>query len=160
MIEMLYKIFNEIWRCDKTPKDFSRMIVCPVYKKGDRQCPENYRAISLLSIPGKIFLRILMERMQEKLTSKLKESQYGFRAGRGTVDAVFIVRQIIEKAKEKRFPLHFHFIDFKAAFDTVWRHALWKMMNCTGINPKIIKIIKYMYDNTQCSILVDSQMTE
>ena len=48
-----------------------------------------------------------MERMKEKVTSKLSESQYGFRPGRGTVDAIFILQQIIEKAKEKIYQFIF-----------------------------------------------------
>ena len=86
MVDMLHKIFNKIWSCEKTPQDFSCMIVTPIHKKGDKQLPENYRAISLLSIPGKIFLRILLERMNGQIENKLSESQYGFRAGRGTID--------------------------------------------------------------------------
>jgi len=53
----------------------------------------------------------------------------------GTVDAIFIFRQIIEKKKYQSF------IDFKAAFDTVWRKALWKMFKVVGVNPKIINIM-------------------
>ena len=89
---------------------------------------KNYRAISLLSIPGKVFFQILLERMKAKVENKFRESQYGFRAGRGTVDATFIVRQIIENAKEKQITLHFYFIEFRAASDTVWRTALWKII--------------------------------
>jgi len=57
--------------------------------------------------------------MEEKVKTKYSESQYGLRTGRGTVDAIFIIRQIIEKARENKIPIHFHFIDFKAALDTV-----------------------------------------
>jgi len=60
---------------------------------------------------------------------------YTKRAGRGTVYAIFIVRQVIEKAKEKRIHLHFHFIHFKAAFDTVWISALWKMLKVICVEP-------------------------
>lgn len=60
----------------------------------------------------------------DKVDEKLSESQFGLRTGCGTVDAIFITRQIIEKAREKNIPVHFHFIDFKAAFDTIWRNAL------------------------------------
>ena len=52
---------------------------------------ENYRAISLLSIPGKIFLCILLNRMENRVNTRLKETQYGFRPGHGTIDAIFIV---------------------------------------------------------------------
>jgi hypothetical protein len=160
MVNILHKIFNTIWVSEKTPQDFSKMIVTPIHKKGDKLNRENYRAISLLSIPGKVFLQILLERMKARVEAKLSEIQYGFRAGRGTVDAIFIVRQIIEKAKEKRIPLHLHFIDFKAAFNTIWRSALWKMLKAIGVNPKIINIIKYMYDNTECAIIIYGKLTQ
>ncbi len=50
--------------------------------------------------------------MQEKVNARLREIQYGFRPGRGTVDAIFTVKQLIEKAKERNVPLSFNFIDF------------------------------------------------
>ena len=159
MIDMLHKIFNLILSSEKTPSDFSKMIVCPVYKKGDKLLMTNYRAIALLSIPGKIFLKILLERMKAKVDRKLKESQYGFRAGRGTVDAIFVVRQLMEKAKERNIPLHLNFIDFKSAFDTVWRNALWKMLLKIGVQPKYVNIIKYMYENTKCAVTIENTLT-
>ena len=159
MIDLLYKIFNSIWENEKTPTDFSKMVISPIHKKGDRSVRANYRAISLLSIPGKIFQRILSKRIEEKVKTKYSESQYGFRLGRATVDVIFFIRQIIEKAKEKKIPIHFHFIDFKAAFDTVWRKALWKMLEVVRVNPKIINIIRYMYDNTQCAVMIDGNLT-
>ena len=55
IIEILHKIFNSIWSQEKTPEDFSRMIVLPIHKKGDGLLRDNYCAISLLSIPGKGF---------------------------------------------------------------------------------------------------------
>lgn len=160
MVEMLKKIFNKIMEQVKTPTDFSKMIVTPVFKKGDKLLRENYRAIALLSIPGKVFLTILLKRMQENIDSRLRETQYGFRSGRGTVDAIFIVRQLIEKAKERNIPLSFHFIDFKAAFDTVWRKALWKMLRSIGVDQNIVAIIEDMYDRTECAIQIDGKLTE
>ena len=77
----------------------------------------------------------------------------GFRPGRGTVDAIFIVRQIMEKACEKKIPLYFHFIDFKAAFDTILRKALWKVLKSIGVSSKIGNILTYMYTNTDCTAL-------
>ena len=78
---------------------------------------------------------------------------------RGTVIAIFVARQIIEKAKEHQIPIHFNFIDFKAAFDTIWRKALWKMMLEIGIDPKIVRILETLYDNTECAVVIDGQIT-
>ena len=59
MIQMLEKLFNAIWQKEQTPRDWYRMLVTPIHKKGDRKDPANYRAISLLSIPGKVFSKII-----------------------------------------------------------------------------------------------------
>ena len=97
MTEMLHKIFNAIWVQEKTQKEWARMLVNLIHKKGDKLDPGNFRAISLLSIPGNVFSRILLNRMKRKTEEATDESQFGFRPGRGTVDAIFIVRQHEEK---------------------------------------------------------------
>ena len=155
MLRMLQKLFNEIWEHEKTQKDWARMLVTPIHKKGDKLVPSNYRPISLLSIPGKVFSRILLDRMKTRTEQATGESQFGFRPGRGTVDAIFI-----EKAKEHQVQLHFNFVDFKAAFDTIWRKALWKMMIAIGIDPKIVRIVEALYDDTECAVVIDGQLTE
>ena len=116
MAEMLHNIFNAIWVQEKTTKDWARMLVTPNHKKGNKLNPGNYRGNSLLSIQGKIFSRILLNRMKLKTEEATGESQFGFRPGRGTVDAIFIVRQVIDKAQEHCVSLNFNFVDFKAAF--------------------------------------------
>ena len=98
--------------------------------------------------------------MKLKTEEAMKNSQIGFRQGRGTVDAIFIVRQIIEKAREHQVPLRFNFIDFKSAFDTVWRKALWRMMIAIGVDTKIVNIIEALYKDTECAIVIDGHITE
>ena len=121
MTKTLTNLFNKIIVTENPPNDWSKMIITPIHKKGDKLNAANYRAIALLSIPGKIFCKILMNRCSHIIESSMSDSQFGFRPGRGTTDAIFIIRQLIEKAKEHQIPLHFHFIDFKVAFDTIWR---------------------------------------
>ena len=94
------------------------------------------------------------------IKSSISDSQFGFRPGRGTTDAIFIIRKLIEKAKEHQIPLNFHFIDFKAAFDTIWREAHWKMLLKIGIPNKLVEIIKNLYDNTEFSILAGGELTD
>lgn len=59
-INMLHKIFNKILSKEKTPYDWSEMIVTPIYKKGNKLNPASYRTISLLPIPGKVFNHVLL----------------------------------------------------------------------------------------------------
>ena len=65
MINFLHMLFNKIWREENPPLDWSKMIVTPVHKKGNKSDPSNYRAISLLSIPGKVFSHILLKRIKQ-----------------------------------------------------------------------------------------------
>lgn len=160
MAQVLHKMIKHIWSNECTPSDWSKMLVSPIHKKGDRLNPANYRAVSLLSIPGKIFSQILLDRIKTKTESFIKESQFGFRPDRGTVDAIFITRQIIEKAREHNMELHLNFIDFKSAFDTIWRAALWKMLRSIGIDEKIVKIIENLYEDTQCAVVIEGNLTE
>ena len=56
--------------------------------------------------------------------------------------------------------LHFHFIDFKSAFDTVWRKALWKMMRAIGVSSRIVNILEKMYDKTNCAVVIEGHITD
>ena len=91
----------------------------------------------------------------------MSDLQLGFRPGRGTIDAIFIIRHILEKAKEHQVSLHIHFIlfYFKASFDTIWRDSLWKMMIQIGIPQKYVAIIKNLYNDTNCAIIASGQLT-
>ena len=59
-VQWLTAIFNAVWRTGVTPKDWRRGIIVPIHKKGSRRVCKNYRGISLLSVPGKVFGKILM----------------------------------------------------------------------------------------------------
>ena len=67
------------------------MIVDPINKKGEKLNPANYRATALLSIPGKVVLYVLLQRIKNNTETRCKESQYGFRPIRGIVDAIYIL---------------------------------------------------------------------
>ena len=159
MAEMLLHIAKNVTLTSKTPLAWSKMVVIPIHKKGNRLDSEDYRAILLLSIPGKVYCQILLTRMKEKTEHFVKDTQFGFRSGRGTTDAIFIMRQIMEKARERNIDIHCNFIDFKAAFDTIWREALWKMLISIGIHSKIVNVIKSMYDNSECALTIDGNLT-
>ena len=77
---------------------------CPVLKKGDVEVCDNYRGISLLSIPSKVLAKVLYRRIEEKVEPQLHEAQCGFRKGRGL--AIFTERM---SARQTGNPLYvFH----------------------------------------------------
>nr|VZI24541.1 unnamed protein product [Spirometra erinaceieuropaei] len=99
----------------------------------NRQVCDNHRGISLLNIAGKIFARILLNRLNNHLEQGLlPESQCGFRRHRGITDMIFAARQLQEKCREMRTHLYSTYVDLKNAYDPVNREGLWKIMQKFG----------------------------
>jgi hypothetical protein len=63
-------------------------------KRGNLQICDNWRGITLLSVPSKVFTKILLKRIDEKIDEKLREEQAGFMKGRGCIDQIFAIRNI------------------------------------------------------------------
>jgi len=84
----LYELFYNIWTTTaEVPQDFKDATIVTIYKrKGDCSECENHLGISLISIAGKIFTKILQSRLQNLSEDILPESQCGFRAKRSTQD--------------------------------------------------------------------------
>ncbi|VDL92058.1 unnamed protein product [Schistocephalus solidus] len=98
----LTTIFQEIWRQRQVPQDFKDVTIVHLCKqKGNRQLCDNHRGISLLNIAGKIFARIILNRLNGHLEQGLLlESQCGFSRHRGTTEMIFATRQLQEKCQE------------------------------------------------------------
>ena len=83
---------------EQVPNDWMRVIIVPISKgNGDRSECKNYRRISLLNIPGKVYGRILIEKVRSLVEELIRETQCGFRSGWGCVDQVFVMKQMSEK---------------------------------------------------------------
>nr|VZI26698.1 unnamed protein product [Spirometra erinaceieuropaei] len=102
LMDHLTALYQEMWRQGEVPQDFKDAIIVHLYKrKGNRQVCDNHCGISLLNIAGKIFARILLNRLNNHLEQGLlPESQCGFRRHRGTTDMIFAARQLQEKCQD------------------------------------------------------------
>ena len=96
----LTRVCQVAWKLGKTPRDWQTGVIIPIFKKGDRKQCTNYRGISLLSLPGKVYAKCLERKCREIVESKLEDGQCGFRPGRSTTDQIFTLKQIFEKSWE------------------------------------------------------------
>jgi len=91
--------------------------------KGDLSNCSNYRGITLLSVPGKLFNRIILERMKGEMDPWLRDQQAGFCPNR-TCDQIVTLRIIVEQSLEWNSPLYINFVDYEKAFDSINRDTL------------------------------------
>ena len=79
------------------PTDWKRGLVVPLWKgEGDRQNCNNYRGVTLLSVPGKVFARIIIDRVRHHLLEHQHPEQTDFTPKRSTIDGIHALRVLTE----------------------------------------------------------------
>ncbi|KAI3372494.1 hypothetical protein L3Q82_022695 [Scortum barcoo] len=94
-LSWLTRLCNIAWRLGTVPLEWQTGVVVPLFKKGDRRVCSNYRGITLLSLPGKVYARVLERRIRPIVDPRIQEEQCGFRPGRGTVDQLYTLRRVL-----------------------------------------------------------------
>lgn len=162
MITWLTNIFNEVWSTEDIPADWKTGIILPLWKrKGDQKVCSNYRGITLLSVPGKVFTRILLQRALPALRARRRPEQAGFMPNRSTSDHISTMRILIEKSREFRRnkQLVAAFVDLKAAFDSVDRNCLWLILKSSGVPVKLIRLFQQLYDGAESCVRVNGKLS-
>jgi hypothetical protein len=97
------------------PDEWRRSTLVPIFKnKRDIQSCTNYRGIKLMSHTMKLCERVIEHRLRGM--THIIMNQFGFMFGRSTMEAIFLIRQVIERYKEQK-DLHLVFIDLEKAYD-------------------------------------------
>nr|VZI42305.1 unnamed protein product [Spirometra erinaceieuropaei] len=156
----LHEVIERAWRDEVVPDDWGLGILVPILKKGDKTRCENYRGISLIDVAAKIFAIVLLGRFQAVRDSRTRPNQAGFRAGRGCADQIFTLRRILKFRHSYQQPTAVCFVDFAAAFDSVHRESLWRIMALDGVPAKIIAMIKAYYRSTTARVLVRNNFSQ
>ncbi|BHF85772.1 hypothetical protein SprV_1002894400 [Sparganum proliferum] len=156
----LHEVIERAWRDELVPDDWGLGILVPILKKGDKTRCENYRGISLIDVAAKIFAIVLLRRFQAVRDSRTRPNQAGFRAGRGCAGPIFTLRRILEFRHSYQQPTAVCFVDFAAAFDSVHRESLWRIMALDGVPAKIIAMIKAYYRSTTARVLARNNLSQ
>ena len=160
LLNRLHYLASLCWAKEQVPKEWVDPVVVPVPKKGDRTVTDNWRGISLLSVAGKAFTKIMEKRLSDFAEKLLAEAQAGFRRNRGCTDMIFVARLLFEKAREHGIELFACFFDLTKAYDTVNRNALWQLLLKYGIPVKFVNVLKALYTDMRATVEVGGERTE
>ena len=129
LVPTLCNLFNKIYEYGYFPETWSEGYIIPLHKKGSINDVENYRGITLLSTLGKLFTRVINNRLTEWAENYaiLIEAQAGFRQGMGTVDNLFVLHGLVSHMLNQGAKLYCAFIDFRVNHNN-WSKNIFPML--------------------------------
>ncbi|KAK3530227.1 hypothetical protein QTP86_020143, partial [Hemibagrus guttatus] len=127
-----------------------------LFKKGDRRVCSYYRGITLLSLPGKVYSRVLERRVRPLVEPRIQEEQCGFRPSRGTLDQLYTLHRVLEGSWEFAQPVHMCFVDLEKAFDRVPRGILWEVLWEYGVHGPLLRAVRSLYNRSRSLVRIAS----
>jgi len=117
----LSKLFQLSLDSGVVPQEWKEASVTPLFKKGKKDKPENYRPVSLTSILGKILESIIKDSIVEHLDKfkLIHTSQHGFTKGRSCLSNLLDFMEVATKNLDQGHPVDLIYLDFAKAFDKV-----------------------------------------
>ena len=155
----LLSFFNCCFNSGSIPDIWSRGIINPILKdpnSGTRN-PNNYRGITITSAVYKLFCSILNSRLSNLLEMNhgLSKEQNGFRIRRSTGDHLSSLSLTVETRLKRKLNSFAIFIDFSKAYDKINRDLLWHKLNVLGVDGKMLKSLKSLYEHVQCTVRIN-----
>ena len=162
LIIPLTRLFNR-FLLDHFPPALSTSVIVPVAKAaGDPSNYDSYRGIAVGSAIAKLFSMVMNRRCDDwaEHNGWRASGQFGFRRGRSTVAAAYILRHVIDDHQAQGRPLFCAFIDFKKAYDSVDREALWRCLQSFGVHGAFLRCVQEMYSDVRLRVRIGERMSK
>ena len=148
----IHLIWSRSLASGSVPKCYKRSLVTPLYKKGSRALPSNYRPVSITSHVIKLYERVVRKQLVTHLTlnNLMCRKQHGFQAGKSCLT------QLLDHISNFQSGLDTDciYLDFSKAFDKVDHTLLLKKLEKYGVHPQLIRWIKsFLTDRSQQVVL-------
>ncbi|TWW62299.1 hypothetical protein D4764_04G0009460 [Takifugu flavidus] len=112
------------------------------------------RGITLLSLPGKVYARVLEKRIRSIVEPLIEEQQCRFCPGCGTKDQLFTLAGVLEGGWEFAQPVHMCFVDLEKAYDRVPRSMLWGVLQEYGVDGPLIRAVQSLYRRSRSLVQI------
>ncbi len=156
--EIYLEIINQIDRTEEIPAGWQQGEIKRIYKgKGSKGKCSNERGISLASNFGKLYERILNNRI--KNDTKISEAQAGGTPGNATVDHLMTLKSIIKHIRKRRKPAHIVFLDVQKAYDKAWLDAILYVLDKNGLRGKNWELVRKLNSNLKAKVQTKHGLT-
>ena len=155
-------LFNKSMSTGTLPKDWVSANVVPVYKRGNKQAPSNYRPISLTSIVIKTMERMIHSELMSTLEAHhlISTHQYGFRRGHSTSHLLLETVNDWAKVLQCRDSCHCLLLDYAKAFDSVPHQRLLLKLQSLGVHDQLLKWICSFLTTRSQRVVINGQFSE
>ncbi|KAK4812311.1 hypothetical protein QYF61_017088 [Mycteria americana] len=140
-------IYQQSWLTGEVPADWRLANVTPIYKKGRKEDPGNYRPVSLTSVPGKLMEQIILSAITQLIEDNqgIKPSPHGFRKGRSCLTNLISYDKVTRLVDEGK-AVDVVYLDFSKAFDTVSHSILLEKLAAHGLDGCTLRWVKNWLD--------------
>ena len=128
----------------KIPQEWRDAVVTPIFKKGKKSDPANYRPVSLTNVTGKVMERVVKEALTNYLEENalIVEEQHGFRTGRSPMTNIIEFNNATKKWLDEGKAYDVLYLDFSKAFDVVPHDKLMVKLEAIGIGGALLQWLK------------------
>ena len=142
--EPLSIIFERPWRTEEVPKDWRKANVTPIFKKGKKEDPGNYRPVSLTSITGKVLEQLILEVIIKQVEEKnvIRSSQHGFTKGKSCLTNLIAFYDGMNGWVDEGRAVDVVYLDFSKAFNTVSHNILLGKLRKCGLDEWSVRCIQ------------------
>lgn len=159
-VNMILQLFNTIYSTGIIPQEWLLSTFITIPKKTNAMQCSDHRTISLMSHLLKVFLRVIHNRIYQKLDMDIEDTQMGFRKGLGTREALFAINVLTQRCLDVNQEVHVCFVDFEKAFDKVRHDKLKQILESKNIDTRDLQIILNLYWNQRANIRIEEQTSD
>ncbi|KAK4820045.1 hypothetical protein QYF61_017891 [Mycteria americana] len=150
-------IYQQSWLTGEVPADWRLANVTPIFKKGRKEDPGNYRPVSLTSVPGKLMEQIILSAITRHVEDNqgIKPSQHGFRKGRSCLTNLISFYDEVTCLVDEEKAVDVVYLDFSKAFDTVSHSILLEKLAAHGLDGCTLRWVKNWLDGRAQRVVVN-----